>query len=117
MGQKRERDTSGCGPTGGAVLGRLLRPAVIVWSGHRGDEIPGLFEVPSLDQDLELGQSVDREGIDERGHLAADDGRDAVASEEVFDQVRFERPENARDLDEVGVFVARRSAVVFFGHG
>ncbi len=117
MGQKRGRDTSDCGTARGVVLGRLLRPSVLVGSGHRGDEVPGFFKVRFLDQDLELGQAVDREGIDPRGHPAADDGHDAVAFEEVFDQVRFERAVDAGELDEVGVIVLRRSAVVIFRHG
>ena len=117
MGQKMGCDTSDCGAARGVVLGRFIRPSVLVGSGHRGDEVPGLFDVHFLDEDLELGQAVDREGIDPRGCPAADDGCDAVAFEEILDQVRFERAVDAGELGEVGVMVLRRSAVVVFRHG
>ena len=97
------------------VLGRLFRPFLVVRNGHCDDEIAGLFEVRLLDEDLELGHPVDGQGIDERGRAAADDGDDTVAFEEVLDQVRFERAEDAGDLDKV--FVLRRMAVIVVGHG
>lgn len=123
VGRNGRGDTSGCGTGRGARLDRLFRPFVIVGNGHRGDKPAGLFEVLLLDEDLELGHSVDGQGIDERGRPAADDGGDAVAFEEALDHVRFERAEDPSELGEVGVVLMRRvtrlsrTAVVVFGHG
>lgn len=117
MGQDRRGDTSRCGGRRGTGSAGLFRPFFVVvlgdWvargdrvvrSGQRGDEITGLFDVFLLDEDLELRHPVDGEGIDERSRPAADDGDDAVAPEEVLDQVRFERALDASDFDEVFVF-------------
>jgi len=116
MGKDQARNTSGCGGREGMVLGRLLRSFVVVRSRHRGDELAGPFEVRLLDKNLELGHPVDGQRIDEGRRLAADDRSDAVAFEEVLDQVRFERAVNARGLGEVGG-ISRRAAVVMFRHG
>lgn len=116
MGAEGVRATSGCGGCGGTSLGRLFRLLFVVGSGHRGDEIAGFFEVALLDQDLELGEAVDRQWVDERRGAAADDDGDAVARQEVLDQVRFERTVDARELGEVGVVLLGRTAVTIFGH-
>jgi hypothetical protein len=99
-----------------AALGRLLRLFVSLVRRHRGDELAGLFKVAFLDEDLELGQSVDREGVDERRRAAADDGRDAVAFQEALDQVSFERTVDPRNLDEVGGVAVRLASVAIFRH-
>lgn len=117
MGQKAGRDTSGCGSGRRAILSWLFGTFVVIRRGHRGDELPGLVEVRGLDQDLGFGQPVDGERVDEAVDAAAGDGGDAVASEEALDHVRFERAEDARELDEVGIVVLRRLAVVIFRHG
>ncbi len=116
MGAGEVRPTSGCGGGGGSGLGRLLRPFFVVRSGPRREELAGLFEVVLLDEDLELGEAVDRERIDERRGPAADHGRDAVAGQEVLDQVRFEGTVDARDLNEVRAVFLGLAAVVIVGH-
>ncbi len=116
MGPERGSSTSRWGSGTGDRLSRLVRLLVGVGSGHRGDELTGLFEVALLDQDLELGQPVDRQRIDERRGPAADHDRDAMAFQEVLDQVRFERAVNARDLGQVGA-VALGMVVMVVRHG
>lgn len=105
------------GVAGGVDSSGLFGALFVVRGGPAGDEFFGLFPVLFLDQDLEFGQPVDGEGIDEGRCAAADDRGDAVASEEVLDQVRFERAEDARDFDEVGVVVLRLVFFIGFGHG
>ncbi len=121
MGRKEDGNTSGCGGACRARLGRILGAFFVVRSWPRGDDLAGLLRVRLLHEDLEFGQPVDGEGVDEGGHAAADDAGDAVAFEKVLDQVRFERAEDARDLDEVGVVLrpatrSSRTGGIVFGH-
>ena len=116
MGLDQAGNTSGWGAAKGPGSAGFFGPVLIVRGGHRGDELARFFEVRFLDEDLEFGQPVDGQGVDEGRRPAADDRADAVAFEEVSDQVRFERPVDAGGLDEVG-FVPLGAAVVVLSHG
>ncbi len=113
MGGDQGRYTSGWAGPVGAASGRVFRPLFAVGRRHRRDEVAGLRDVSRLDEDLEFGHPVDGERVDERRGPAADDGGDAVALQEVLDQVRFEWALDARDLDKVGVVDFRHGDLPF----
>ena len=115
--ENQGEDTRAGGIAAGVDSNGLFGALFRVRRGHGGDELAGLFQVLLLDQDLEFGQPIDREGIDEGRRPAADDGGDAVTFEETLDQVRFERAVDARGFDEVGAVIAWLVLFIGFGHG